>query len=332
MLTLLGDVQIPLLAALLIGGCLAKAVKVARARTVAAGLGPTALFPLKLRAPVAVAMCATEFCLGIGLLATSSTFGQDTPATLIRLGTGLLFLVATFALIELRTVRPDVGCGCFGEFSQTPVTGRTIARSALLAVAAIATMKLEPIALPRWPGQGVALLLMLIAELVVLGFLSPEIRDVLVRIGYSAPCELRVVNPEQSLAALHRSAQWRKHSALIASHEPTDIWRELCWRYIAFTSKHAGKDADLVFAVRLEHHRPVVLSALVDSASGAVLPWPAGTPRPARVRLRRGTARARPAHRADPVPRAEAAGMRAEAAGMRAEAAGMRSVRRSDGF
>lgn len=325
MLTLLGDAQIPLLAALLLGGCLAKAIKVAQARTVAAGLGPTALFPLKLRAPVAVVMCAIEFCLGIGLIATSRTFGEGTPAGLIRLGTGLLFVVATFALIELRSVRPDVGCGCFGEFSQTPVTGRTIARSTLLAVAAIATVKLEqPITLPRWPVQGVALLLMLIAELVVLGFLSPEIRDLLVRIGYSAPCELRVVNPEQSLAALHRSAQWRRHSALIASHEPTDIWRELCWRYIAFKSKHAGKDAHLVFAVRLEHRRSVVLSAFVDTTSGAVLPWPGVTSRPARVRLRRGTARVRPAHRTDPVPRAEAVPS--------AEAAGMPRVQRSDGF
>lgn len=318
MLTLFGDVQILLLAALLLGGCLAKAIKVVRTRTVSAGLGPTALFPLKLRAPVAVVMCAIEFCLGIGLLATSSTFGDGPPAGLIRLGTGLLFLVATFALIELRSVRPDVGCGCFGEFSQTPVTGRTIARSALLAVAAIGTMKLEPVALPRWPGQALELLLMLVAELVVLGFLSPEVRDVLVRIGYSAPCELRVVNPEQSLAALHRSAQWRKHSALVASHEPTDIWRELCWRYIAFPSKHAARDAELVFAVRLEHRRPVVLSAFVDTASGAVLPWPAGASRPARARLRPSTVRARPAHRTDPVPHAEATGMP--------------SIQRSDGF
>lgn len=301
MLTLLGDLQIPLLAALLLGGCLAKAAKVVRTRTIAAGLGPTALFPLKLRAPVAAFMCAAEFGLGIGLLATSSTFGDGAPAGLIRLSTGLLFLVATFALLELRSVRPDVGCGCFGEFSQTPVTGRTIARSALLAVAALATMKLGPITLPRSPGQGVALVLILLAELAVLGYLSPEIRDVLVRIGYSAPCELRVVNPEQSLAALQRSSQWRRHSALLASDEPSDMWRELCWRYIAFPSKYAGKNAELVFAVRLEHRRSVVLAALVDTASGAVLPWPAGGQRPARL-LRRGTATARHAHRADPVP------------------------------
>jgi hypothetical protein len=303
MLTLLGDAQIPLLAALLLGGCAMKAVKVLQARDVAAALGPTALFPLKLRAPVAVFLCVTEFCLGIGLIVTSSRFGAGTPAALVRLGTGLLLLVATFALMELRTVRPDVGCGCFGELSQTPVTGRTIARSALLAVAAIATMKLPPIALPRWPGQGTALLLTLAAEVTVLALMSPEIRDVLVRIGYSAPCEVRLVNPEQTLAALHRSAQWRKHSALIASDQPSDMWRELCWRYIAFPSKYAGKDADLVFAVRLEHRRPVVLSALVDMATGAVMPWPGSASRPAGVR-QPSTGWPRLVHRASPALRA----------------------------
>lgn len=308
MLNLLGDAQIPLLAALLLGGCALKAVKVARTRAVSAGLGPTLFFPLKLRAPVAVFLCVAEFCLGIGLIATSSRFGAGAPASLIRLGTGLLFLVATFALLELRTVRPDVGCGCFGEFSQTPVTGRTIARSALLAVAAIATMRLPPLTLPRWPDQDVALLLTIAVEAGVLAMLSPEIRDVLVRIGYSAPCELRVVNPEQTLAALHRSAQWRRHSSLIASREPSDMWRELCWRYIAFPSKYEGRNAELVFAVQLEHRRPVVLSALVDMATGAVLPWPVGAPRSARAR-RRAAARPRLAHRANPVPRAEAASM-----------------------
>jgi hypothetical protein len=317
MLALLGEAQIPLLAALLLGGCATKALKVVRTRTVSAGLGPTALFPLRLRTPVAVIMCAVEFCLGVGLLATSSHFGEGTPAGLIRLSTGLLFLVATFALIELRSVRPDVGCGCFGDFSQAPVTGRTITRSALLAAAALTTVKLGPIMLPRWPDQGVALLLALVAEVVVLGFISPEIHDFLVQIGYSAPCELRVVNPEQSLAALHRSAQWRRHSALLTSHEPADVWRELCWRYFSFPSQYAGKDAELVFAVRLEHRRPAVLSALVDTASGAVLPWPGATSRPARVWWR-GSMRVRHVHGAEPVPYTDAAGMP--------------SVQRSDGF
>lgn len=322
MLTLFGDLQIPLLAAMLLSGCFTKATKVVKARSVFAGLGPTALFPLRLRTPAAIAMCATEFALGTGLIATCGEFGRGTPATLFRLGGGLLFLVAALALIELRSMRPDVGCGCFGEFSQTPVTGRTIIRSVLLGACSASSIKLRPIRPPVPTGHLPVVLLLFAAELAIFALLSPEVRDLLVRIGYSAPCELRVVSPEQSLAALHRSAQWRKHSKLVAVNQPSDIWRELCWRYITYPSQHAGKEAELVFAVRLESRRPVILSALVDTATGAIVPWPAGATRPARwhaisrTRIarrpmarrsmaRRSIARRRP----DPVIRAEAASL-----------------------
>jgi hypothetical protein len=287
MITLLREVQIPLLAALLLGACASKFVRVMQSRSMAAGLGPTALFPLKLRKPVAITMCATEFGCGIGLIVTAGSFGAGTPATLVRLATGLLFVVATAALIELRSVRPDIGCGCFGEFSTTPVTWRTILRSALLAVAALVTMRLRYMSAAKLSDSAVTLLLLLAAELVLFALLSPEIRDIMVRIGYSAPCELRVVTPEQTFATLQRSAQWRKHSDLIASREPSDVWRELCWRYVAFPSRVAGKDAELVFAIRLDHQRkPTVLSALVDTATGAVQPWPASTGKHARARVR----------------------------------------------
>ena len=283
LLTLLGDIQIPLLATMLLGGCLMKAVRAVQTRSMAAGLGPTALFPLKLRTPAAIATCLTEFGLGVGLILTVGQEWHGMPAELVRLGTGLLFLVATCALIEIRNQRPDMGCGCFGEFSRAPITGRTVARSSLLASAAVGTIKLRPIQLPA-TGQSIGLLAgMLLAELAVFALLSPEIKDVLVRIGYSAPCELRVVSSEQTLVALKRSTQWRKHATLISDHSPSDIWRELCWRYVAFPSEHDGRTADLVFAVRLEHRRPVVLSALVDAATGAVLPWPVPAARPARA-------------------------------------------------
>jgi hypothetical protein len=306
LLTLLGEVQIPLLATILLGGCALKAARTTRARSLAAGLGPTALFPLKLRRPAAMAVCAIECGLGLGLILTAGRYWywQGDPAELVRLGTGLLFLVATCALIELKGVRPDIGCGCFGELSTTPVTSRTIVRSALLAAAALGTIKLKPIQPPTSAESVGILLIMLIVELVVFAVLSPEIKDVLIRIGYSAPCELRVVSPEQTLAALHRSTQWRKHADLIADHHPSDLWRELCWRYIAFPSQYAGKEADLVFAIRLEHRRPVVLSALVDTATGAVLPWPVAVTHQARVG-RPGLARPRLARYPDPGPYAE---------------------------
>jgi hypothetical protein len=308
MLTLLlREVQIPLLAAMLLSACASKFVRVLRTKSMAAGLGPTALFPLKLRNPMAIMMCATEFGCGIGLIVTCRSFGSGPPATLVRLGTGLLFLVATFALIELRSVRPDIGCGCFGEFSTAPVTWRTIARSALLAVAALVTMRLPALNLRTLSDSAGPLLLLLAAELAVFALLSPEIRDILVRIGYSAPCELRVVSPDQTFAALERSAQWRKHSDLIVNREPSDVWRELCWRYVAFPSRVAGRDAELVFAIRLDPQRkPAVLSALVDTVTGVVLPWPATGGKHARARHRvRVARRANVAYRPGPVSQAE---------------------------
>jgi hypothetical protein len=189
-----------------------------------------------------------------------------------------LFVVATCALIELRSVRPDIGCGCFGEFSASPITGRILVRSMLLAAAALATVNLPGIVLPRTAGAATPFLIMLLAELVFFGFLSPEVREVLVRVGYSAPCERRVMSIEQSIAALHRSAQWRRHSALLADRRPLDTWRELCWRYIAYPSRYDGRAAELVFAVYLQHRRPAVLSVLVDAATGAVIPWPVSRP------------------------------------------------------
>jgi hypothetical protein len=308
LLRLVGEVQIPLLATMLLGGCAMKAARSAQARSIAAGLGPTALFPIRVRRPVAMLMCAIEFGLGIGLILTAGAYWQGASAELVRVGAGLLFLVATCALIELKEEHPDVGCGCFGELSQTPVTVRTIIRSALLAAAALGTIRLRPIELPKSAGTVGILFGILVVEVGVFALLSPEIKDVLVRIGYSAPCELRVVSPEQTLSALYRSTQWRKHAELVADHHPSDIWRELCWQYIAFPSQFAGQDADLVFAVQLEQRRPVVHSALVDTATGAVLPWPVSAARPVRPR-RHGLTRPRLARYPDPVSYAEPASL-----------------------
>src|SRR5216683_8229124 len=152
MLNALGVAQIPLLAAMLVGGCSAKFARAVQRRSIDAGLGPTALFPLGLRPWAAGTLCAVEFGMGIGLIVTAGTLGAGAPAMVVRLGTCLLFVVATCALIELRSIRPDIGCGCFGEFSGSPITGRTLARSILLAVAALATVHLPKIMLPHTVG------------------------------------------------------------------------------------------------------------------------------------------------------------------------------------
>jgi hypothetical protein len=268
------EAQVPLLSAMLLGGCAAKLARVLRVGSMDAGLGPTALFPLRLRRPVAVATAAVEFACGVALIVTAGGFGRGGPATGVRLATSLLFLVATCALIELRTSHPETGCGCFGEFSRAPVSGRTLARSAFFAAAALATIGLPPLRAPH-PGADAARLLGIFAiELGVIALLSPELGEALTRLGYSEPCELRRLPTVRTLAALRRSSQWRKRAWLITTEVPVDMWRELCWRYVVFPARIGDRATEIIFAVYLRPHRPVVNSALVDSATGDVLAWP----------------------------------------------------------
>jgi Methylamine utilisation protein MauE len=307
-LTAISEVQIPLLAAMLLGACVAKLAQVLKAGGLSAAFGPTsafgptALFPVSMRRPVAVSISVIEFSLGLGLILTAGNIGGHRPAEAFRAATCLFFVVATCALVELRASRPDLGCGCFGDFSTAPVSFRTLARSALLAVAAAVTVQLGPIVMPPLHLSAYAEPLgILAAELLIIGALSPEIGEGLIRLGYSEPCELQTVPSGRTLTALHRSRQWRRYATLITSSVPADIWRELCWRYVVFPASYENRPADLVFAVFLKYRRPAIRAALVDSATGQSLPWPEI---PTRRRLARGSsgALATPAEASGPVP------------------------------
>jgi hypothetical protein len=159
------------------------------------------------------------------------------------------------------------------------VNGRTIARAALLSVAALATIGLPPLRAPH-PGIDAARLLAIFAvESAVIAGLSPELGEALVRLGYSEPCELRRMPAVRTLAALRRSSQWRRRSGLITAEVPADMWRELCWRYVVFPARLGEREAEVVFAVYLRPHRPAIHAALVDSATGQALGWPAAPAR-----------------------------------------------------
>jgi hypothetical protein len=279
-LTQIREAQIPLLSAMLLGGSATKVTRALRVGSVDAGLGPTALFPVRLRRRVALSVCAAEFICGAALIVTAGRFGRGELATGVRIATSLLFLVATCALLELRASHPDVGCGCFGEFSTSPVGGRTLIRSALLSAAALCTIGLPPLQ-AQHPGVHAGRLLGIFAvEFLVIAALSPELGGALVRLGYSEPCELRRLPAVRTLAALRRSSQWRRRSGLITAEVPLDMWRELCWRYVVFPARLGEREAEAVFAVHLRPHRPLIHAALVDSATGDVLAWPATPARP----------------------------------------------------
>jgi hypothetical protein len=277
MLCAVRETQLPLIAALLLCGSAAKLIQLFRTGVVGAGTGPVVLFPTRLRGPLAIAICVLECGVGAGLIVTASERGTQIPTLCLRLAASLLFVVATCALIELRASRADVGCGCFGDLSTSPVTVRSIARSAILAVASLVTIALPPLAVPK-PTAVPELVMVFVPELLLLALLSPEIGEALIRLGYSEPCELHDVPVERTVSALHRSKQWRRNAALIASDLPVDVWRELCWRYLVYPSGHADSQADVVFAVSLRPRAPAVRYALVHRATGQALPLPARTP------------------------------------------------------
>jgi hypothetical protein len=272
-ITLVREIQLPLLALILLGACAAKLARTLWVGSVTAGLAPTDLFPRRLRRPAAAAICGTELILGPCLLLTAGRFGGDMAADTVRVLTVLFFLVALCGLVELREHRPDLGCGCFGDLSVKPVGTRSILRAGLLALAAALTVGLPPVHLPPPGLRAAAALGLLLAELLLVALLSPEAGEALVRLGYSEPCELREASPRRALAALRRSRRWRRQSVLIDSDEPADMWRELCWWYVVYPARGSAPGTMLVFAVQAKQHRPAIRSALagpqpVDPGAG----------------------------------------------------------------
>lgn len=264
MLAVAREVQVPLLAVLLIGGCAAKARRAIGARSIDAGIGPTAMFPVPLRRPVAMAICAGEFGIGIGLLVTAGRIGAGWPADAIRGAAALLFGTAVAALQELRMRRPDAGCGCFGDLSGTPVNWRTITRAALLGAAAVASIGAPPLHMASSSGQAAAVLALVLVELALLAALSPEIGQLMVRLGHAEPCEVRRVPVARTLATLRASAPWRHYRPHLISATPTDVWREGCWRFATYPGVLASRRVEVVFAVYLTGRHAPVRAGVLD--------------------------------------------------------------------
>jgi hypothetical protein len=274
MLAAARELQIPLLAVMLLGGCAVKAWRVLRSRSIKAAMDPAGLFPLRLRRPIMMAMCATEFGLGLGLIATAGkigTVGPSLPATTVRAACVLFFLIAMGALNETRQRRPAAGCGCFGDFSHTPIGWRTIARAGVLCAAAAVTIGLPPLRMPSSSTTAEMWLAVLAFELSLIAFLSPELGEILVRLGYSEPCELRRLPVERTLTALHASSPWRRYAGQISGAAPIDVWREGCWRFVVYAGVARGRRVDIVFAVYLQARRPVIRAAVLDAQTDEIL-------------------------------------------------------------
>ncbi|MFG1947395.1 MauE/DoxX family redox-associated membrane protein [Nonomuraea sp. NPDC048826] len=256
--------QLPVLIVLLCLGTAAKVMVIRSGRepNALANLGPAVLVPGRFRVPALLVCAAGELVLAGGLLLTTHP--------IFRWATVAFFAMSTYVLLELRRRRPDAGCGCFGEVSSAPVGVRSIARTMVLTGMAGLTVW-APV--PGWVAFTRPSWEFVLAGLVLLAVLSPEIDELIERARHRAPCEQRRGPAEGVvLARLRASGTWRAQRAQLVSPEPYDSWRELCWRFFVF--KNHAQD-DVVFAVFMAGRRPAVRMAVVEADSE---PLPSYTP------------------------------------------------------
>ncbi|WP_019631710.1 MauE/DoxX family redox-associated membrane protein [Actinomadura atramentaria] len=251
MVTAFQNTQVLLLSGVLLAACLAKLA--IRAPAPAPDHVHGVPLPGRLRQATAlrhsrtmsVTVALVEGGLGVALLVTSQFS--------VRLATALAFAGATWVVSELRVRRPDAGCGCFGGLSVQHVDRRSVARALLFTAAALAALGAPRagFAVLR-DGHATAWLGLLVVELALFCLLSPEIPALLERGGLrraGEPCERRHSPLEETMRTLRASAAWTGHEESLVSAVPLDVWREGCWRLLAYRAVSDGRPVELVFAV-----------------------------------------------------------------------------------
>ncbi|WP_067185505.1 MauE/DoxX family redox-associated membrane protein [Microtetraspora niveoalba] len=224
-------------------------------------LGPAVLVPERFRRTAMLVCAIGEFALVAGQLAAD--------LAVARWLTVVFFAISTYVLWDLRRRRPDVGCGCFGEVSSTPVGLRSVTRTAVLTGMAVAVAVSDIGAADALAGVSWTAAAWAAGYLALLLSLSPEVEEIFSRLRHRAPCEERPMPADRALTRLRSSTAWRAHAAGLESDEPYDSWRELCWRFFVFPGQGG---ADVVFAVYLSGRRPAVRVAVVGQDGNPIEP------------------------------------------------------------
>ncbi|GAB3990262.1 hypothetical protein GCM10029978_117680 [Actinoallomurus acanthiterrae] len=189
-------------------------------------------------------VAAAEVVLGTLLLTT--------PLLVVRLAGVVFFATATAVVADLVRRGSEEKCGCFGRLGTTPVGRLGVIRAAVLTATAVVSAGVPRTGAEIISSAGGRSLALLAVSLVVFLALSPEVVAVIERIRHPVPCELRDVPLDTTYAALRPSAAWREHAASLTSAEPTDVWRELCHRYLAYPAEVDGRPVEVVFSVPVD--------------------------------------------------------------------------------
>jgi hypothetical protein len=194
-------------------------------------------------------------------------------------------------LTYARRAAPASSCGCLSA-RPTPVSGRSLARAALLVAAGGLAALVPgdwPTTLATRPLAGGAVLL---AESALVVALSPELDASwllpLRRLRARLTHPLRGGSGLPLLATLQQvqlSDPYRQVAPLLRS-DVREHWDDGGWRFVGHNALYQGRSVTAVFAVPLTDREPdAVRVALVDDTTGHTLLALAGTPRPTGPRL-----------------------------------------------
>lgn len=225
-----------------------------------------------------------ELALGALLLLPPARRPAAAAATLLAVG----FLAY---LAYARRAAPASSCGCLSARA-TPVSGRSLARAALLVVAA----SLAVLAPGGWPAalttRAPAGPVVLLAEAALVVALSPELDATwllpLRRLRARLTHPLRGGSGLPLLATLQQvqlSDAYRRVAPLLRS-DVREHWDDSDWRFVGHAARFQGRPVTAVFAVPLADRDPdTVRVAVVDDSTGQTLLALPGTAKPAGPRL-----------------------------------------------
>jgi hypothetical protein len=250
MTDILRETQIPFLAVMLLLGSVAKALPG----------GPMALMRHR-RTSFTLALAAAEATLGILLLTTS--------LLVVRLASVVFFATATSVVADIVRRGSGETCGCFGRFSTAPARRLSVVRAAGLTGLAVLSAEVPKTGVQILGSAGGRSVALLAADCVAFLALSPELVAVVERRLHPVPCELRDVPLDATFATLRPSAAWREHAPSLTSGEPTDVWRELCHRYLAYPAEVDGRPVEVVFAVPVSGGPAAVRAGVVGGSGWA---------------------------------------------------------------
>jgi hypothetical protein len=202
-------------------------------------------------------------------------------ARTLALGLATLLTLGFLGYLALAwRLDPKAPCACMGGRA-TRISWTSLLRAGALLAMSLAGWPVREFWLTAL-GAAPWVMLVLALEAVALWALSPEFGGPGARVGLQALYALRMrLDPtcarvRLDIAAIESRLQDTKAYRILRPDlgARTDAWREGCWDYVAYSTRHGGQAATAIFAAPTLFDPEAVSAAIVADADHSVL-WSA---------------------------------------------------------